>query len=268
MMNSRTDRLFGLALLTACCIVSWSSAWAADDGNLLPNPSFKTVVDGAPAGWNSHIWAGSGEFRHVEGGRTGERCLLIESSAGGDLSWQTRVAVEAHTTYRLSGWIRTEDLDAGSGRGAQLNVHELQRSAATSAVTGTSDWTRVDAVVRTGDQREITVNCLFGGWGQSTGRAWFDDVRLEKIDLARFTPSVTLDAQRTGEPINPFLYGQFIEHLGRCIYGGIWAEMLEDRKFYFPITPRYRPYRGLQDTPFPSSAHRLGRSWATPIRCR
>jgi alpha-N-arabinofuranosidase len=51
--------------------------------------------------------------------------------------------------------------------------------------------------------------------------------------------------------INPYIYGQFIEHLGRCIYGGIWAEMLEDRKFYFPITPEYKPYTSLKDTPFP-----------------
>tara|TARA_B110000483_G_C18150329_1_gene525161 strand:+ start:1159 stop:1380 length:222 start_codon:yes stop_codon:yes gene_type:complete len=47
---------------------------------------------------------------------------------------------------------------------------------------------------------------------------------------------VELDQSKIGEPIEPFIYGQFIEHLGRCIYGGIWAEMLEDRKFYFPIT--------------------------------
>ena len=60
-----------------------------------------------------------------------------------------------------------------------------------------------------------------------------------------------LDTSKTGAPINPFIYGQFIEHLGRCIYGGIWAEMLEDRKFYFPITANYSPYRSLQDTPFP-----------------
>jgi alpha-N-arabinofuranosidase len=54
---------------------------------------------------------------------------------------------------------------------------------------------------------------------------------------------VTIDAGTTKEPISPFIYGQFIEHLGRCIYGGIWAEMLEDRKFYYPITEQYRPYR-------------------------
>ncbi|MFC1633933.1 alpha-L-arabinofuranosidase C-terminal domain-containing protein [Planctomycetota bacterium] len=68
------------------------------------------------------------------------------------------------------------------------------------------------------------------------------------------THTVTIDAGKTGEPISKFIYGQFIEHLGRCIYGGIWAEMLEDRKFYFPITPQYDPYRGTRnvskDSPF------------------
>ena len=55
---------------------------------------------------------------------------------------------------------------------------------------------------------------------------------------------MTIDASETGEPISKYIYGQFIEHLGRCIYGGIWAEMLEDRKFYFPITENYDPFQG------------------------
>src|SRR5215472_11974141 len=63
--------------------------------------------------------------------------------------------------------------------------------------------------------------------------------------------AVTVDAARTSEPISPYIYGQFIEHLGRCIYGGIWAEMLEDRKFFFPVTADYNPYRSLRDTEFP-----------------
>jgi alpha-N-arabinofuranosidase len=65
------------------------------------------------------------------------------------------------------------------------------------------------------------------------------------------TLTVKVDAAKTTAPINPFIYGQFIEHLGRCIYGGIWAEMLEDRKFYFPITAKYAPYRGLSNPDFP-----------------
>jgi alpha-N-arabinofuranosidase len=63
--------------------------------------------------------------------------------------------------------------------------------------------------------------------------------------------TVTVDASKPGPPINPFIYGQFIEHLGRCIYGGIWAEMLEDRKFYYPISDDYHPYRDLSNTKYP-----------------
>src|SRR5512133_1094426 len=47
---------------------------------------------------------------------------------------------------------------------------------------------------------------------------------------------VAIDAGAVGRTLPPLLYGQFIEHLGRCIYGGLWAEMLEDRKFYYPVT--------------------------------
>ncbi len=47
--------------------------------------------------------------------------------------------------------------------------------------------------------------------------------------------AVSIDTARTAEPISPYIYGQFIEHLGRSIYGGLWAEMLEDRKFYYPV---------------------------------
>ncbi|MHC4406166.1 MAG: alpha-L-arabinofuranosidase C-terminal domain-containing protein [Planctomycetota bacterium] len=42
--------------------------------------------------------------------------------------------------------------------------------------------------------------------------------------------TVAVDATKPGPSINPYVYGQFIEHLGRCIRGGIWAEMLYDRK--------------------------------------
>jgi alpha-N-arabinofuranosidase len=47
--------------------------------------------------------------------------------------------------------------------------------------------------------------------------------------------TLSIDLAKTRAPISKYVYGQFIEHLGRCIYGGLWAEMLEDRKFYYPV---------------------------------
>ena len=56
---------------------------------------------------------------------------------------------------------------------------------------------------------------------------------------------VTIDVAKTREPISKYVYGQFIEHLGRCIYGGIWAEMLEDRKFFYPVGAKDSPWKPL-----------------------
>lgn len=48
--------------------------------------------------------------------------------------------------------------------------------------------------------------------------------------------NATIDASKTGAPISKYIYGQFLEHIGGIVNNGIWAEMLDDRKFYFPIT--------------------------------
>ncbi len=65
--------------------------------------------------------------------------------------------------------------------------------------------------------------------------------------IAAAQTSVTIDATKKGEPVSPYIYGQFIEHLGRCVYGGIWAEMLEDRKFYYSVNSKESPWKCLAD---------------------
>ena len=47
---------------------------------------------------------------------------------------------------------------------------------------------------------------------------------------------VTIDPQQTSDPVSKYVFGSFIEHIGTLIYRSMWAELLDDRKFYFPIT--------------------------------
>ena len=47
--------------------------------------------------------------------------------------------------------------------------------------------------------------------------------------------SATIDASKTGAPISKYIYGQFLEHIGGIVNNNIWSEMLDDRKFYYPI---------------------------------
>ena len=66
---------------------------------------------------------------------------------------------------------------------------------------------------------------------------------------------VDIDTKKTAAPVSPYEYGMFIEHIGSLIYRSLWSEMLDDRKFYFPIKPEEpqpatpdqgRPFRNMQ----------------------
>ncbi len=226
-----------------------SAASPAPRDNLLANASRNQPQPSVPAiwekqAWEKRHWQGKGSWSVAATGRTDKHALAIESKEGADLSWSTIAFVRPHSTYRLSGWIKTEDVNPVSkqpGRGALLNIHNLP-GVATPPVTNTRTWSQVEVVFETAGEDALQINCLFGGWGLSTGKAWFDDLQLQLLDTKDWHPAIKIDATTQGEPISKYIYGQFIEHLGRCIYGGIWAEMLEDRKFYHAITAEYAPY--------------------------
>jgi alpha-N-arabinofuranosidase len=187
--------------------------------------------------WRQVTYAGAATFSAESG------VVTIQSERGADASWSVDAPVAPNNYYKLSGRVRTEGMSGAMG--ALLNVHQVAGST-TNAVAGDSDWTKVEVVFRTGDRTNVQINCLFGGWGQSRGRAYYDDIVLERIDMQDFPGSVTIDVTKEREPISPYIYGQFIEHLGKCIYGGIWAEMLEDRKFYYPIEKK-EPYELMRE---------------------
>lgn len=49
--------------------------------------------------------------------------------------------------------------------------------------------------------------------------------------------NVTLHTSQTARPISKYEYGMFIENLGQLTYRTLWSQMLDDRKFYYPIQP-------------------------------
>ena len=146
----------------------------------LANPSFERGSDNRPTGFRTQTYSGDARFEYAKTGRTGDRCVMIESTAGADAGWFGSFTVKPNTRYRLSVWIKAENLDAGSGKGALLNIHNIQ-PLQSSPVTGTTDWTNVSVEFDSASHRTIEFNCLFGGWGRSTGRAFYDDLEIEEI---------------------------------------------------------------------------------------
>jgi len=172
----------GTVLAAIGCLVLVGPAIVAAD-NLLANADFSAVTDGKPDGWQSNIWGGQPEFAVDESvGHGAAPSVRISSTAGADASWSYRVEVRPKTRYRFSAWIRTEALDRKTGQGALLNVHELQIEDKSGAIDGTSDWKQVVTEFESGPRSTLLLNLLFGGWGQSTGTVWFDDVELQELE--------------------------------------------------------------------------------------
>ena len=60
--------------------------------------------------------------------------------------------------------------------------------------------------------------------------------------------TAVVDASRRSDPVTRYQYGMFIEPIGGLVARTLWAEMLDDRKFYFPVVAASR------DAPPPPNA--------------
>jgi hypothetical protein len=86
--------------------------------------------------------------------------------------------------YKLSGWIKTEDLGANtSGSGVRLNLdysaNGVLMRGLTPVVSGTSDWTYFETTnIVVPEDRAATLK--LEAYKEPSGTAWFDDVRVEE----------------------------------------------------------------------------------------
>lgn len=160
------------------------NAKSTKQANMIPVGTFAldTLEQGQPKGWKQSTWGGRPIFEvDRTAGHQNNGCVKISSANGANASWSYRVKVRPNTNYRLSAWIKTEKLDSGSGFGAVANLHELQFDGKSKGLDGDHDWTHVSVEANSRNHTSLLVNLTFGGWGNATGTAWFDDVVLHEI---------------------------------------------------------------------------------------
>jgi hypothetical protein len=82
-----------------------------------------------------------------------------------------------------------------------------------------------------------------GWWFAGLVAVAFGALAARAADTSPVSASLRVDLTQPGPVIPEYLYGQFIEHLGRCIHDGIWAEKLRDRKFLLEPGKVWQPVR-------------------------
>jgi len=97
------------------------------------------------------------------------------------------LALQVGHLYRLSGWIRPRGVKSDptskypTAVPACLSMESFPFTNHSSAVGGDADWTRVETlfVATTGRDR---VRLHLGHNGTASGRVWFDDIQVEKVE--------------------------------------------------------------------------------------
>jgi alpha-N-arabinofuranosidase len=221
-------------LLAAALGVSFSpgahEGAQGQDAPVLKNPGFETRLDG----WSLHV---SGAQPTVEADsqivHEGKQSLRISAAEASDTALGQEVRLPPGRCYRLSGWVRTRQLDP---RGAPVHgTFQVQRFGGKGILAsganhqGDTDWTRVEVPFEVPADGQARIAVFFVGFGKGTGTVWFDDLKLEAVDVAGIPLRVTRGPLYRGE-ISPLQYGQFVEYLCDLV-PSMWAEKLYDGSF-------------------------------------
>lgn len=151
----------------------------------------------------------------------GQSSLLIASDAPADVALGRVVSLPPRSLWRARCWVKTEDLRARDRTDTGGAVHIQTPSGAGlargSSSFGSTPWHEVLVPFRAPDDGQIKVVLFYIGFGKGTGKAWFDDLRLEEI-RSDAPLEVRVTAERlTRGPVDAKQGGQFIEPLCELI---------------------------------------------------
>ena len=177
-----------LILLTVFFMLSCSQAFA-EEANLVINGGFEEELSGQASFWSKYDWEKDANKKNASEFRldytekySGNASGCIISTEPNDARYKQVVKSEKNTYYRLSCRVKTENVGAGN-KGANISVEGIIDTS--RDIKGTSNgWEQVELYGKTGDTQETFVVTLgLGGYGSlNTGKAWFDDVVVEKLD--------------------------------------------------------------------------------------
>jgi alpha-N-arabinofuranosidase len=195
----------------------------------LTNPGFESGTDG----WQAAVYGAPAKIEaDAETVHEGKRSLRVSSAEPSDAALGQDVTLSPGKPYRLRGWVRTRGLDP---HGAPVyGTLQVQTPGGASVIAsgknhgGDTDWTEetLDFEAPPGGRTRVSV--FFTGFGKGTGTAWFDDLKIEEVDVSAAPLRITRDA--LPGTICPMQYGQFIEYLCDLV-PGMWAEKLYDGGF-------------------------------------
>ena len=159
----------------------------ADTTNLLSNGGFESVTtSNLPHDWYATAYRNQPGYSRMtatdEMAHSGRYSVLIENASANDARFTFTAKVEPESLYRLSGYVFVEHME-DTGNGANFGIEGVY-SFSDCIFDTNGEWRYLEWYGETGEkQTEITIGVRVGGYSaESTGKAYFDDIVLEKVD--------------------------------------------------------------------------------------
>jgi len=187
--------IVGMMLQVLIPVQSLVAKVSADDGaeiNLVPNGGFETVVpttdnswiDGMkPEGWGAWLALQKAEVSVTDAVyHSGAYSVQIKQKSGDRTGLSINVPISAGGNYKLSAWIKTEDVVSSGGVFVRTNYYKtsdekLDSGPMTNKMSGTNDWTLQETILAVpAEARDVRLEPFFE---TGSGTVWFDDVNLE-----------------------------------------------------------------------------------------
>lgn len=180
-ISSPTLKIFLVAFLG---LITLAAGIGAQSENVFQNSGFEEFDNSnKPRNWTIDCWQPGSLLTVIDRkARQGKYAALIQSDTENDARLIQTVKVEPNTIYLFSGWIATESVPANKQTGANLCVIG-EGFVHSQGVTGDTGWQPRQLVFRTYEgQKEVTLGVRLGYFGETvSGKAYFDDLKLEKI---------------------------------------------------------------------------------------
>lgn len=106
----------------------------------------------------------------------------IKSDDYNDAMFYKAIKVNKNQPYKVTCMVKTNNVegkDSNSGIGAQIAISETDERSV--AVSGTSDWQKIELIFNSKDREEVDIGFRLGGYlGEAKGEAWFSDFTIEE----------------------------------------------------------------------------------------
>jgi hypothetical protein len=174
----------GLPVVDAPLLVHNGAARLAPAGPaLLANGGFEDFNGNRLKNFTFHDQPGEVSFVDTEIKHSGRASLRLENftaNPNGHGRVMQEIAVQPHRCYRVTLWVKTENLQpSGAFRLMALAGQDRDIAPRTFNIPSTTDWRKISMLLNSLSYDKIR---LYAGlWGGKSGKIWLDDWSLEEV---------------------------------------------------------------------------------------